>query len=1156
MGDINGFVDRSEAEGILCPVHPPVWQRLHEAAVSCSNKLALASFHQPPTLYGIANASRNNRYLRWSYHDLNLAINRLAGNLQKIGVKRGQPVAAFLYNGAEFVMAFWAAHKLGCPFVPMNPRSLVNAEEAAHMLRVARISIVLTQDTEMAAKFDALPLHRKMEPNQIKIVVSEIAANPSWTTFADLMQEVDTSKTSEGDDIEDQVIAILFTSGTTSLPKGVPHTDTTLNTFCENLSLGGSSEKDVFCSVLPNNHAMGYFYTLHFMMHGAAIVYPSPIFDAVAMVKALEEEKCTHTALVPTSLHALLEALKARGNSFRSSLVDVCLSGSSVTPDNIRQAIVDLGSKGISTGFGMTEGSPIWSAPVQNPEDLVSGDLTIAGPPAPGAHIRICNPESRTPIPRGERGEIHQTGPGLVKAYLGVGVGKDQFYVDDDGKTWFVTGDQGVMLPDKRISITGRYKDMINRGGENIAPASIETTLSRVCGVEAQVVGAPDSIAGEVPVVVLQSLGDVSVKDLQQAVLNHLGTAYMPDEVTTLTQLGLADFPKTISGKVQKSRLAELVRLFRVRRDDEQNASRRSIHDTVLHAYYKSTGITIEDLDLLTPVTNFADSISFMRVRDALRKELGFTLTFQEMTEYPNIESQIRLLQGRDVKVENGACSTSNLSGPPSLDEMSIAFGSSDEAERMNTSISKTIEAKGFNWSHDVASIIPAHDFMQVLLESELINTWNFAIAIMADGSSTQQLRSALEKALSNNPLLVSFYILDRDENPHYVSLNPSGKLWDLCLLDHGSVKTSADVQQLAIDYPFRDHATAPGPLFRCLIVHVEETKSAAMVMYVHHIVQDVSSTRLFYEDLDLALSSPFKKLLPHVDYKAWADSFIALRDSPAATASVNYHVKRLSDLHLHSEGLYPRAPLPRQAITESPDGLDYGFDAPGLLDLKTHHPGIVAAVVLKAAMALVDVGRTGYTHALFNNFEAARTRFPFIPTSLEKLNPESYEAADVNGPVMQTVCNLIEVPRSQTAIALLKCMQAEQLELTKHAHAPLRRIINALNAKVMGAGDMIMETHRTQFLTWIPGFLGEYEHLKVAQIAIRCDAGLVVVAGLGGPTATTYMLSMRWEVANYSREKTQEYVNDLQDAVLWLTAKENWDVPVSVFLNKLDKER
>lgn len=166
--------------------------------------------------------------------------------------------------------------------------------------------------------------------------------------------------------------------------------------------------------------------------------------------------------------------------------------------------------------------------------------------------------------------------------------------------------------------------------------------------------------------------------------------------------------------------------------------------------------------------------------------------------------------------------------------------------------------------------------------------------------------------------------------------------------------------------------------------------------------------------------------------------------------------MKRLSDLHLHKKALYPPAPIPRQAITENPDGLDYGFDAPGLLEMKIFHPRIIAAVVLKAAMALVNVGRTGYTHALFNNFEAARTQFPFIPTSLEALNPEAFEASDVNGPVMQGVCNLVEVPRFETAIALLERMQAEQLELTKHAHAPLRRIIETLNANGTGAGDMV----------------------------------------------------------------------------------------------------
>ncbi|KAL8970633.1 MAG: hypothetical protein Q9197_003714 [Variospora fuerteventurae] len=1150
MGDI--YTERSEAEGVPCPVQPLIWQRLHNSAITYSKRLALASLHQSPTLYGVAAGSTTNEYLRWTYNDLNLAVNTLAGNLQKLGVKRGAPVATFLSNRAEFVMAFWAAHKLGCPFVPLNPRSLVNGEEAGHMLRVARISIVLVQDCDIAASFDAIP--KESELLQAKIVIAETAPDPSWVTFASLMEQLDTPQTGDAHILRNSILAILFTSGTTSSPKGIPHTDTTLNAFCENLSLGGTSEESAFASVLPNNHAMGYFYTLHFMMHGATIVYPSPNFDATAMFKALREEKCTHTTLVPTALYALCETIKAQSCPLESSLVDVCLSGSSVTPDNIRQAVLELGSKGVSTGFGMTEGSPIWSAPVQNPEDLVNGHLTIAGLPAPGARIRICDPESRIPIPRGERGEIHQSGPGLVTAYLGTCMGQEQFYVDDEGSTWFVTGDQGVMLPDSRVCITGRYKDMINRGGENIAPASIETILSRFCGVQVQVVGTPDSIAGEVPVVVLRSLGENSIKTLQQAVLQHMGVAYVPDDVITLAELGLTDFPKTISGKTQKVQLAERVRTFRDHRNHQHDTSMISIHDAILHAYHRSTGIPVEHLDLQLPVTSFADSFSFMRVRDALRKVIGVALTVQEMVEYPSIDSQIRLLRERIFQTHDDVGLPSKPSGPPSLDEMSTVFGGFDEAERMKTLVSKTIEPKGFNWSRDVASIIPAYDYMQILLESELISSWNFAIALIADGSSTQQLRLALEKALSNNPLLVSFYVLDQHRNPHYVIVKPSDRLWELCLLNYASVKTSAEVQELAINYPRPDHARAPGPLFRCLIVDIEDCESAAMVMYVHHMVHDASSMRLFYEDLNIALSDGSKELRPHVDYKAWADSYIALRNSPAATASVSYHVKRLSGLHLHKQALYPPAPIPRQANTKSPDGLDYGFDAPGLSDLKTSHPGIIAAVILKATLCLVNVSRTGYTHALLNNFEAARTRFPFVPASLEALNPEGYEASDVNGPVMQGVCNLVEVPRSETAIALLIRMQAEQTELTKHAHAPLRRVIDTLNASGTGAGDIIIETHRTQFLTWIPGFLGEYERLKVVQIAIRCVAGLVVVAGVGGPTASTYMLSIRWDAANYSRAKTQEFVKDVETAVVWLTTKGNWDVPVGELVGRLRK--
>ena len=93
-------------------------------------------------------------------------------------------------------------------------------------------------------------------------------------------------------------------------------------------------------------------------------------------------------------------------------------------------------------------------------------------------------------------------------------------------------------------------------------------------------------------------------------------------------------------------------------------------------------------------------------------------------------------------------------------------------------------------------------------------------------------MRNALEQALSNNPLMISFYVTDRYQRLYYITLKPSAQLLDRCIIDHDSVKMSKDVQQLAMEYPFPRHGQAPGPLFRCLVVHVEETNSAAMVMY------------------------------------------------------------------------------------------------------------------------------------------------------------------------------------------------------------------------------------------------------------------------------------------------------------------------------------
>lgn len=473
----------SEAIGDPHDAEPAIVQRLQSAASKDKDKTAVVSAYQPADLYGISKIDNGHAYLRWSFAELGLAVDKLVSSLSHAGIREGERIATFLPNGVEFLVAYWAALRLHCPFVPLNPKTLETPDEADYLLSTANVSVVILGDASTCHVIDSI---QEEEPSlRLKITVSGAVPNETWTSFAAMLEhDYPNSQSPPHDQQEaskDELIAILFTSGTTSRPKGVPHTNTTINAFCRNLSLGECSPLHSFCSVLPNNHAMGFFFPLHHLMRGGAVVCASPAFDASAMIRALEAEKVTHTAIVPTILHALTEAIDARGAPLDSSLLDVCLSGGSVTSDHVRQAFAVLGSKGVSTGFGMTEGSPVWTGPRRDPTDLLIKGSVIAGTVVPGARARICAPGSQTVLPRGQVGEVHQSGPGTIQAYLGGERGAESFCHDDRGRIWFITGDQGIMHSDGRFTITGRYKDMIIRGGENIASAAIEAVIGPYC---------------------------------------------------------------------------------------------------------------------------------------------------------------------------------------------------------------------------------------------------------------------------------------------------------------------------------------------------------------------------------------------------------------------------------------------------------------------------------------------------------------------------------------------------------------------------------------------------------------------------------------------------------------------------------------------------
>jgi hypothetical protein len=193
-------------------------------------------------------------------------------------------------------------------------------------------------------------------------------------------------------------------------------------------------------------------------------------------------------------------------------------------------------------------------------------------------------------------------------------------------------------------------------------------------------------------------------------------------------------------------------------------------------------------------------------------------------------------------------------------------------------------------------------------------------------------------------------------------------------------------------------------------------------------------------------------------------------------------------------------------------------------------------------------VHRTGHTHALFSNLEAARTNFPFLPKSLESTG--QWEATDVAGPTIESVINLIPIKPTETIVSFLQRMQEDQLNLTKYASAPWREIMKSLGT----AGKFVPEVTTTQIFNWVPGFgttgTNPHENFRMVNMAVRPKVGLAVNAGLGGENSTTVFVHLRGDAVTIGELK--ELAKELEKITIWITEPGNWEGEVGGFTKSL----
>jgi len=445
------------------------------------------------------------------------AVQRAAATLRAHGVSAGDVVAVMLPNTADFVVALFAAWRLGAAVTPINP-SLVPAEVAYQVDDAATKVLIVGQPLDSP-------------PAPVTLTTSELIAGDPVTDAGPSEQT------------DDALALLIYTSGTTGRPKGVMLDHANLNAMCRMVIEAFTlTNADRSLLILPLFHVNGIVVgTLSPMIVGGSTVIagrfsPKTFFDRV------EQCRPTYFSAVPT-IYTMLCDLPADVRP-DTSLVRFAVCGAAPASVELLDKFESRYHIPMVEGYGLSEGT---CGSTCNPLDGVRKPGTV-GPPLPGQQIRIVNANGED-VPNGAAGEVLVAGPNVMRGYLN--------RPDETAKTivdgWLHTGDVGRLDEDGYLMLVDRAKDMIIRGGENIYPKEIETVVYQLPGVaEAAVVGRANPVYGEDPVlfVSLTSDADLTADKISEHVGGSLSKYKLPVQIAILDGL-----PKNPIGKIDKPTL-------------------------------------------------------------------------------------------------------------------------------------------------------------------------------------------------------------------------------------------------------------------------------------------------------------------------------------------------------------------------------------------------------------------------------------------------------------------------------------------------------------------------------------------------------------------------------------------------------------------------
>lgn len=506
--------------------------------------------------------------VRMNYAQFHAEVKRAARGLLALGVKPGEHVGIWATNLPEWVILQYAAASAGVVLVTINPA--YRPFELSYTLTQSDVVALFLTDTfkssnyyqifaEVCPEITDAGAGRIRSANfpKLRYAVSLKHGAPkgylAWDAMlaqADTVPETELARIGQSLSAQD-VINIQYTSGTTGFPKAamLTHHNILMNgwyvTGCQNIT-----ETDRMCIPVPFYHCFGCVMgSLGAVTRGAAMVIPAEYFDAEKTLATIESERCTTLYGVPTMFVAMLDHASFAHRKL-GSLRSGIMAGSPCPIEVMKRVIADMGCKDVTIAYGQTETSPVVTqSRVGDPIDL---RVETVGRELPGVELKVVDAATGQPVADGVQGEICARGHVVMRGYY-----KNPEATSEtiDAEGWVHTGDLGIRRADGYYKITGRLKDMVIRGGENIYPREIEEFLfTHPCVAQAAVFGVPDAKYGE---------------ELCAWVQLHPHHSLTSDEIRAFCKASLAhykvpryvkfvsEFPTTVSGKIQKFRMRE-----------------------------------------------------------------------------------------------------------------------------------------------------------------------------------------------------------------------------------------------------------------------------------------------------------------------------------------------------------------------------------------------------------------------------------------------------------------------------------------------------------------------------------------------------------------------------------------------------------------------